>query len=302
MDKTNLFESVDTVQRTAKVAQQSTHDSGELIGTLDAVLITMQQVENEIAARQISTALRQRLSDLARLSRRLSRKCNHKDTPATKPTSKVSPALDDLHKRLALVRDRVRAVAVQGQPGFYLYGRAGTAKTYTVLTTLDKLGIPYYYQNGHLTPIGLFGLLEEHSDSIIVLDDVATIFAQPTAKNLLLAALGKQPNGERIVKYTRKSKKVTVRFRGGIIAISNLELHGDELIAALRSRVQTLKYDPSDEHIIALMGHIASKGHTLNSTSLSAKDCQKVCDYLLQLCKDRQVRPDIRMLVDKAFA
>src|SRR5689334_10322255 len=68
-------------------------------------------------------------------------------------------ALQKLNRRLAVIRDRVRGVAFRHHPGFYLFGRPGTSKTFTVRTTLSGLGIPYHYHDGHLTPMGLFDLL-----------------------------------------------------------------------------------------------------------------------------------------------
>ena len=71
----------------------------------------------------------------------------------------MTDSLQELQRRLAVVRDRVRGVARRHYTGFYLFGRAGTAKTYTVRTTLDELNIPYEYHAGHLTPMGLFDSL-----------------------------------------------------------------------------------------------------------------------------------------------
>ncbi len=54
------------------------------------------------------------------------------------------------------------------------------------------------------------------------------------------AELATQPNGIREIKYRRQGKAVKVLFLGGMIVIRNLELHGDELNTAIKSRVQTL--------------------------------------------------------------
>jgi len=75
--------------------------------------------------------------------------------------------------------------------------------------------------------MGLFDLLAQYHDRVIVLDDVSEILANRIALQILLAALGNQPNatGVRSVKYRRQGHDETVRFTGGIILISNLELH-----------------------------------------------------------------------------
>ncbi len=68
-----------------------------------------------------------------------------------------SALLAELHRRQAIVRDYVRGVARQYATGLYLFGRPGTAKTYTVRAIMEgEIREPYIYQRGHLTPMGLF--------------------------------------------------------------------------------------------------------------------------------------------------
>jgi hypothetical protein len=209
----------------------------------------------------------------------------------------------DLDRRLTVVRDRVRGVARGHHTGFYLFGRPGTSKTYTVKTTLDDLGVPYSYHDGHLTPMGLFDLLEEQQDRVIVLDDVSAIFEQRIALQLLLAALGNQPDetGERVVKYRRQGRDATIHFTGGVICISNLELHGSPLLNALKSRVHYLEYDPPDEQMAALMRVISAKGWPSMSPVIAPDDCLEITEFLISESKKLDVRLDIRHLIDKAF-
>jgi hypothetical protein len=209
--------------------------------------------------------------------------------------------LQELQQRLAVVRDRVRGVARGHYPGFYLFGPAGTGKTYTVRMTLDELNIPYQYHLGHLTPMGLFDLLAQYHDRIIVLDDVAEILANRIALQILLAALGNQPDatGVRLVKYRRQGRDETVRFTGGIIIISNLELHSAPLLEALKSRVHYLRHDPSDEQIAALMREIASKGRA--KPKLSPEECREVAEFVIAESRRVGCRLDIRLLVDKSL-
>lgn len=92
-----------------------------------------------------------------------------------------------------------------------------------------------------------------------------------------------------------------VRFQGGIIMISNLELHDVPLLEALKSRVNYLKYAPTDEQIEALMRLIASKGWSCGRRSLSPAQCGEVAKYLIAESYRLGIRLDLRMLVDKAF-
>ena len=148
--------------------------------------------------------------------------------------STASSALDDLERGLAIIRDRVRGVGLHLHNGFYLFGRPGTSKSHTVVKTLEAHGIRFELHKGHLAPIGLFELLAMHHDRVIVLDDEANTFANKTALKILLAALGNEPSDSaaRILKYRRQGRDEVVRFTGGIIAISNLELSTNSLLAA----------------------------------------------------------------------
>ena len=98
--------------------------------------------------------------------------------------------LRELQQRLAVVRNRVRGVARRHYAGFYLFGRPGTSKTYTVRTTLDDLEVPYEYHLGHLTPMGLSTCWPSSTDRTLVLDDVSELLTNRIALRILLAALG----------------------------------------------------------------------------------------------------------------
>ena len=213
------------------------------------------------------------------------------------------PALAELERRLAVVRDRVQGVARGHHTGFYLFGRPGVSKTYTVRTTLDGLGVPFAYHAGHLTPVGLFELLEENPDRVLVLDDVGHLLGQQVGLQLLLAALGNQPDGggERVVRYRRQGRDATVRFTGGIVMVSNLELHDTPVLEALKSRVHVLRYDPTDEQVAALMRRIASKGWPASAPRVPAVECLEVAEFLVGESRRLAVRLDLRLLVDKSF-
>ena len=51
--------------------------------------------------------------------------------------------LEILNRKLILVRDNVRSVAMKYNHGFFLYGAGGTGKSFTVTTELENLGTRY---------------------------------------------------------------------------------------------------------------------------------------------------------------
>jgi hypothetical protein len=207
--------------------------------------------------------------------------------------------LADLRRRQGLLRDYVRSVAKQYATGLYLYGRPGTAKTHTVRAVLEsEICEPYILQGGQLTPMGLFELIAEHRDEVIVLDDLASILRSEVALQLLLSAL-EHPTGTdrgRVVKYRRQGSEQRAVLRGGIICISNRELHDEELLAALKSRVYTLNYDPSDAQIGALMLDIAGRG----CDGVPPEEATRVAHYVLSELIRLDYRFDLRLFVNKA--
>jgi len=208
---------------------------------------------------------------------------------------------ESLMRKLTVVKDRVRGVVHGLYNGLYLYGRAGTSKTHTVCTTLETLAVNYTLTNGHLTEIGLFDLIAENRSRIIVMDDVSAIFNKPIALQLLLAALGTPHDGSRTrqVKYKTARETVTVPFTGGLICISNLALdgHHHEILAALRDRAFVLQYEPTDEEIIALIHKLAQDGHG----GVPPAKAKSVAVHVIDECKKREVRPSVRLFVDKAL-
>src|SRR3954466_6280890 len=101
--------------------------------------------------------------------------------------------LDEFRAMLDLIRDRTRSVAERYQVGAYLVGRPGSSKTYTVQETLERLDTPWTYRNSRMSPMGLYCLLEEHPEHVVVLDDIHTLFGQDAALQILMAALGGRP-------------------------------------------------------------------------------------------------------------
>jgi hypothetical protein len=215
--------------------------------------------------------------------------------------------LAELKRRQGIVRDFVRGVAREYATGLYLYGRPGTAKTYIVRAVLDQeIREPYVYQTGHLAPLGLFGLLAKYRDEVIVLDDLTAVLDSNVALQLLLAALN-HPDPEdrtrsRVVKYGRLDHEQQVLFCGGIICISNRELHDDELLGAFKSRVNTLNYDPPDAQLGALMLGIAELGWPhAGRQEISPAEAREVAHFVIGEMLRLGCRFDLRLFVNKAL-
>jgi hypothetical protein len=212
--------------------------------------------------------------------------------------------LADLRGRQGVLRDYIRSVARHYATGLYLCGRPGTAKTHTVREVLDReIQEIYTYQRGHLTPLGLFELIADHPDEVIVLDDLSSLFRNEVALQILLSALEppKARDRGRVVKYKRQRHEERTLFRGGIICISNRELHDEELIGAFKSRVHVLNYNPSDAQLGALMLGLAELGWPDDRPTVTSAECKEVADFVITELLRRGAHFDLRLFLDKAL-
>jgi hypothetical protein len=203
-----------------------------------------------------------------------------------------SELLNDLQRKFQLIEDRVSSVVHGYHTACYLVGRPGTSKTFTVKKELERLAVHWFLQNARMTPMGLFSVLAEHPEHVVVLDDVSSLFANDQAMQILLAALDGEPKRPRTVSYRSKDIDMKVIFTGSIIAISNVPLRCDPLARALGSRVVQLEHEPSDDEIAAFMRHLAAQG----IDGLSSNECTEVADFIVGETLGQKLRLDLRHL------
>jgi hypothetical protein len=198
--------------------------------------------------------------------------------------------LANFDTKLQLIRDRVRGVADKYQTACYLVGRPGVSKTFTVKQTLDSLGVPWVARNARMTPMGLFDLIADHPEHVLLLDDIGTLFKQDQAMQIMMAALDGSPQEARLVTYKSKDRDEKVLFTGGMVAISNAPLRHDPLANALRSRAVILEHEPSDDEVAAFLRSLASKGHK----GLTPAECHEVVEFLVAETRELDQRLDLR--------
>ncbi len=204
--------------------------------------------------------------------------------------------LQSFGQKVQLIRDRVASVVHGYHTATYLVGRPGTSKTHTVREELDRLEEPWVYQNARMTPMGLFGFIAEHPEHIIVLDDIASLFKNDQAVQILLAALDGKPGEPRVVTYKSADVEQKVLFTGSVIAISNVPLRSDPLARALGSRIVMLEHEPTDDEVAAFMRHLAMDGFE----DLSVDECVEVAEFIIAETREFNLRLDLRHLT-KAF-
>ena len=174
--------------------------------------------------------------------------------PANKASEVVveSATEFDINERFGFVSDLVTMVASGATPSSIISGEGGLGKTYTVTAALKAAGLrditeipvgevvppksTYRVIKGFSTAKGLYRILCENANSILVFDDCDSILKDDNALNILKSAL--DTFDKRIITWNTSRDEDDMprwfEFKGGIIFITNMPLAKVE--QAVRSR------------------------------------------------------------------
>jgi hypothetical protein len=112
--------------------------------------------------------------------------------------------------------DDMHVLIVEGPPGW--------GKTTAVEDALKEAGVEGLHLGAYSTPLNLFNFLAEHRERIILIDDCAGIFNDPSAMAILKAAAWPSRRERRIVKWGSTSNKAITpefEFVGKLIIVCN---------------------------------------------------------------------------------
>jgi hypothetical protein len=158
-------------------------------------------------------------------------------TPTPVVESKFS-----INQRFGFVRDMVTMLANGDQASVVVTGPGGLGKSHTVTSALNKAGfndlsvldefkigdnIPknsFRVVKGYSTPKGLYRILHENRNSVIVFDYCDSVLKDPVSVNLLKAALDSY--SRRIISWRSETHDDELpsafEFKGRVVFISNL--------------------------------------------------------------------------------
>ncbi len=211
-------------------------------------------------------------------------------------------ALENFEKQLQLVRDRVGSVVRHYSNGFFLTGPGGVSKSYTILEELKRLGANYRLSNSRMTGRGLFNVLSDFPDSIHVLEDVESLLDDSMAIGVLRSALWGQSQGggyqERNITWDAHNTHLEVLFTGGVILICNTPFTDRPEIQALRTRVPSMQLQPGDNELRAMMRKIAIDGFVHEGHKLEYRECNEVCNYLINESTALHRPLDLRLFIN----
>jgi hypothetical protein len=178
----------------------------------------------------------------------------------------------DINDRFAFVNQLVTMVAKGQTPSAVITGEGGLGKSYSVTSALKAAGLrditetpvdevspknTYRIIKGFSTAKGLFRILFENRNSILVFDDCDSILKDPDALNLLKGALDSYD--KRTITWNTSRTDDLPRlftFTGGVIFISNISM--SKIDQALRTRSMCVDLSMTPDQKIERMETIAS--------------------------------------------
>lgn len=206
--------------------------------------------------------------------------------------------LERLEKKLGLIRDRVRAVALRYNTGFFLHGPGGSGKTFAVQGELESLDTRWIHHNSSMSAPGLFEMLHDLPDHTHLFEDMEPLYRNRDAVGYLRSATWGDSNMQnRVITKTINKKRVEFTFTGGIIILSNLPIGEIATLKALGTRLNPAEFDLTDGEKRALMWKIAEGG----KFGMAPEACEEVCEYIVFYTQSVSKKPlDLRLL-DNAF-
>ena len=183
------------------------------------------------------------------------------------PTAADTSSRFSINQRFGFVTDMVTMLARGDQASVVVSGPGGLGKSHTVvaslnaagfrdLTTLDEIGIgdnvpPNSYRviKGYSTPKGLYRVLYENRNGVVVFDDCDSVLKDPVSLNLLKAALDSY--SRRIISWRADIRDEDLpnvfEFKGRVVFISNLASHSLDQAIISRSLAVDLSMTPAQK-------------------------------------------------------
>ena len=209
--------------------------------------------------------------------------------------------LANLESKLSHVRDVVRGIVKGFHTGMMLWGSGGTSKSYSVLEELKALKASHILHNSRITARGLVDVLERNPSIVHVIEDAESLMVDKNAPGVLRSALWSQSRKlpkEREVTWTAFQTNIRFIFTGGVIVISNANFaESSPEIRAIKTRINVVHLDVSDEEIKALMKKICLDGYTRGSHYLSPDECLEVREFIITRLTQLKRPLDLRLLI-----
>lgn len=200
----------------------------------------------------------------------------------------------DLEKRYANVESYIKQIANGKIHNLIVNGPPGVGKTHSVENYLSKYAQgKYKIVKGHMTPLSLYGNLYFHREqnSVLVLDDIDSVFKKIEGVNLLKAAIDTSPVRRISWESTTPLKGVGIptsfEFKGSVILVSNIGFNGHSKgnlsahLDALKDRsYKIIVADNSKESCFKQVCFMVTQKELLSSFNLTKRQEYSLLEYM----------------------
>jgi hypothetical protein len=189
----------------------------------------------------------------------------------TAPQNSVVPSRFSINQRFGFVTDMVNMVAQGQQASVVICGPGGLGKSHTVMQALKQRGFQdhtladegavksrksYTVVKGYSTAKGLFRLLWENKDGVLVFDDCDSVLKDPVSLSLLKSALDSY--SRRVITWRADFKDDEIPnsflFTGRVVFISNMNTL--QLDQAIVTRSLCVDLSMTTEQKVERMQHL----------------------------------------------
>ena len=200
----------------------------------------------------------------------------------------------DLEKRYANVEAYIKQIANGKIHNLIVNGPPGVGKTHSVENYLNKYAQgKYKVVKGHMTPLSLYGNLYFHREvnSVLVLDDIDSVFKKIEGVNLLKAAIDTSPVRKISWESTTPLKGIGIpssfEFKGSVILVSNIGFDGHSKgnlsahLDALKDRsYKIIVADSSKESCFKQVCFMVTKKELLSSFNITKQQEFALLEYI----------------------
>ena len=221
-----------------------------------------------------------------------------------------------INERFGFVTDMVTMLANGAQASVVVTGPGGLGKSYTVSKALDANGFKdistlealeigarintsksYRVIKGYSTPKGLYRLLYENKDGVIVFDDCDSVLKDAVSLNLLKGALDSY--SRRIISWRADIRDedlpTSFEFKGRVVFISNLS--NTQIDQAIITRSMAVDLTMNTKQKVERMRHIMeSKDFMPNVDAQHKVDAITLIDLLCEKVKELSLRTLIQVI------
>jgi hypothetical protein len=220
-----------------------------------------------------------------------------------------------INERFGFVTDMVTMLSNGAQASVVVTGPGGLGKSYTVtkaletngfkdVSTLEALEVGFRINGrkafrvikGYSTPKGLYRLLYENRDGVLVFDDCDSVLKDPISLNLLKGALDSY--SRRIISWRADIRDedlpTSFEFKGRVVFISNLS--SSQIDQAIITRSMAVDLSMTTAQKIERMRHIMESGEFMPDAEVQHKrDALALIDRLKDSVKELSLRTLIQV-------